>query len=301
MVTTRELDLDLPGRGRVHAWVTGAEDAPGAPLLVVHGGPAGGSGYLRTLDRLAEAAPGRRVVHWDQSGCGRSGPPGDPAGWTAAGYAAELGAVRDALGLDRVHLYGQSWGGMVVLEHLAGAPGGVLSAVLDDTAASTAEIVAGLARLRAALPPEVRAALDEGDRTGERESTPYVTAMFAFYQRHVCRLADWPPELLAMGESMMDNPVYETMWGPSELVPDGTLLGWDRRADLPGIRVPALVTVGRYGEITPDCAETIARGLPDARLVVFEESAHLPHLEEPTRWFPEVARFLAEHDAEAGA
>jgi pimeloyl-ACP methyl ester carboxylesterase len=96
---------------------------------------------------------------------------------------------------------------------------------------------------------------------------------------------------------MMGNPVYETMWGPSELVPNGTLLGWDRRADLPGIRVPALVLAGRYGETVPECAETIARGLPDARLVVFEESAHLPHLEEPTRWFPEVARFLAERDA----
>ena len=46
------------------------------------------------------------------------------------------------------------------------------------------------------------------------------------------------------------------------------------------IDVPTLITVGRYDEITPACAETLRDGIADSRMVLFENSAHLAHLEE---------------------
>ena len=96
---------------------------------------------------------------------------------------------------------------------------------------------------------------------------------------------------------MEGNQVYATMNGPTEFDVIGTLRTWDRRPDLGRIDVPTLATCGRYDEITPDCSETIVAGIPDARMVVFEESAHVAHLEEPEAYARIVEEFLVSAEA----
>ena len=65
---------------------------------------------------------------------------------------------------------------------------------------------------------------------------------------------------------------------------------FDLKPQLPGVRCPTLVTVGRTDWITPvSSAETIASLIPDSRLVVFEKSGHSPQFEEFER-FQEVLR-----------
>ncbi len=54
-------------------------------------------------------------------------------------FLDELAAVREQLGLDRVHLLGTSWGGMLALEHALSGFGGLTSLVLSSTLASAAE------------------------------------------------------------------------------------------------------------------------------------------------------------------
>jgi pimeloyl-ACP methyl ester carboxylesterase len=98
---------------------------------------------------------------------------------------------------------------------------------------------------------------------------------------------------------MEGNQVYATMNGPTEFDVIGTLRTWDRRPDLGGIDVPTLATCGRYDEITPACSETIVAGIPDARMVVFEQSAHVAHLEEPEAYAGTVEAFLAGVEARA--
>lgn len=83
------------------------------------------------------------------------------------------------------------------------------------------------------------------------------------------------------------------MNGPNEFTLVGTLQGWDRSADLARITQPTLITCGRYDEITPACSETILAGIPDGRMVVFEESAHCAHLEEIALYTATVEEFLA--------
>jgi proline iminopeptidase len=57
--------------------------------------------------------------------------------------------------------------------------------------------------------------------------------------------------------------------------------------------VPTLITVGRYDEIPPSCAETMRAGIPGARVVVLEHSGHVSHLEEPETYLAAVRDFLA--------
>lgn len=52
---------------------------------------------------------GRRVIYYDQLGCGNSHPPSSkPSLWTIDLFVQEVDVVRKALGLDRIHLLGQS-------------------------------------------------------------------------------------------------------------------------------------------------------------------------------------------------
>jgi proline-specific peptidase len=118
--------------------------------------------------------------------------------------------------------------------------------------------------------------------------------MMAYYARHVCRLDPWPECLQrAFARLAADPEVYQTMWGPSEFHVTGTLRDWDVRGRLSSIAVPALVLGGRHDECTPAIQEDLHRRLLGSEWVVFEQSAHLPHLEEPERFREVVEAFLA--------
>ena len=113
-----------------------------------------------------------------------------------------------------------------------------------------------------------------------------------FYARHLCRMEPWPEAMRKTAEELDGNQVYLTMNGPTEFDVIGRLRTWDRTPDLGRIDVPTLVTCGRYDEITPACSETITAGIADARMVVFEHSAHVAHLEETPAYTAEVVAFL---------
>src|SRR5204863_5341269 len=117
---------------------------------------------------------------------------------------------------------------------------------------------------------------------------------------HLCRLGPWP-EVLTQALHHMGLPVYTTMWGPNEFTCTGNLMGWDRTDRLGEIRVPTLITCGRYDEVVPACSETMQRGIPGAELVIFEESSHLAHFEEPERYFAVLRDFLRRAETQAAA
>jgi len=135
-------------------------------------------------------------------------------------------------------------------------------------------------------------------RTPVNSITPdYEDAVMEFYRRHLCRLDPWPDPLVRSVENLDGNQVYETMNGPNEFFVIGNLKDWNRTERLGEIRVPTLVTVGRYDEITPACAKTLHRGIPGSKMRVFEESAHVAQLEETEAYVAAVADFLARVEA----
>lgn len=278
----------IPFRGH-ETWYRAVGDGPGVPLLCLHGGPGSTHVGLTELEPLADD---RRVVLYDQLGSGNSSQPSDPSLWTVELFVAELANVRDALGLDRVHLLGHSWGGMLAQEYALTQPDGLASLVLSSTLSSAALWREEALRLRADLPAEIREPLDAHETAQTTDDPEYEQAMLAFLHRHLCRLDPWPPVIEEMWRTT-NREVYNTMWGPSEAFPTGVLAAWDVTARLGEIQVPTLVLCGRYDEATPRQAETIAAELPDAELVVFENSAHLAPLEETELYLATVRAFLA--------
>jgi pimeloyl-ACP methyl ester carboxylesterase len=127
------------------------------PLLMVHGGP-GYPWWRPRDDELRLMASGNRpLIFYDQLGCGRSDRPADDSLWPVETFLEELATVRKELDLERVHLYGWSWGGMRVLEYLLSRPQGVQSVVLASALYSVPLFVREVRRLAADLPPYAQA------------------------------------------------------------------------------------------------------------------------------------------------
>ena len=268
------------------------EESGKLPLLCLHGGPGAAHDYLESLEAMAET--GRRVILYDQLGCGKSGiGKSKPEEWTVELYVREVDAVRQALGLERIHLLGQSWGGMLAMEYALTQPSGLVSLTIASSPASMIQWVAEANRLREDLPPDIQAALQAHEAAGTTDSAEYQAAMAVFYGRHVCRTDPVPDYVQRTFDAIAANPeVYHTMNGPSEFHVVGTLKHWDIIPRLGEIDVPTLVTSGRHDEATPLIAETVKNGIPGAEWVVFEESSHMAHAEEPERYMEVLDAFL---------
>lgn len=266
----------------------------GIPLLTLHGGPGTGCDYLEPLESLGAE---RSVIFYDQLGCGRSDIPDDRALWRIERFVSEIDTIRRALALEEVHLFGHSWGGWLAIEYMLTRPEGVVGLVLGSTSASIPEFVAEAASLKAELPERVYGVMRRYEAAGEYSHPEYVAATMEFYRRHVCRLDPWPDSVLRSIRNLERTPVYEVMNGPNEFTVNGNLKDWDRTGRLHEIDVPTLVAAGRYDELTPKCAETVARGIPGARLAIFEQSSHNPHHEEGPRFLQVLGEFFAEVEA----
>ncbi len=121
--------------------------------------------------------------------------------------------------------------------------------------------------------------------------------MTVFYHRHVCRVVPYPEFVQRTFDKMAQNgEVYNTMNGPSEFHVIGTIKNWDVRHRLPEIKVPTLVTSGRYDEATPLIAETVHKGIPGSKWVLFENSSHSAHAEEADRYMIVLNEFILQHE-----
>ncbi len=96
----------------------------------------------------------------------------------------------------------------------------------------------------------------------------------------------------------MKNPeVYNTMNGPSDFYVTGALKNWSIVNRLVEIRVPTLLLSGRYDEATPAIVETVHGGIKGSKWVIFENSSHMPHLEETERYMQVLNDFLSHVEA----
>jgi len=274
--------------------------APGKfPLLLLHGGPGVCHDYLESLAPFAET--GRPVIFYDQLGCGNSDRPDDPSMWTVELFLDELRTVRQALGLRQTHLLGQSWGGMLGMEYALTQPEGVISLTIASSPASMLLWVQEANRLRDELPPEIQATLLKHEAAGTTGDPEYETAMTVFYERHVCRVVP-NPEYVVNSFLKIGRQVYETMNGPSEFHVIGTLKEWDIIDRLPEITIPCLMTSGLYDECTPMQAEIVKNGIPGCEWMLFNESSHMPHVEEADVYMKVIDDFMGRIEARhAGA
>lgn len=281
--------IDVPG-GRVWSGEAGA--GPGTPLLLLHGGPGLPSDYLSPLARLADE---RRVIVYDQLGCGRSERPAHPGLWRIERFVDELRAVRSALELPQLAIFGHSWGSMLAVDYALTKAAGIAGIILASPAISIPRWLEDAAKYRSELPAAVQATLARHEAAGEFTAPEYDEATRYYYERHVCRKLPWP-DALERANAGFGAASYRTMWGANEFTITGNLARYNRSGRLKEIAVPVLFTCGRYDEATPDATSWYAALLPGSEVRVFENSAHMPHLEEEDAYLEALRVFLRSID-----
>ena len=186
---------------------------------------------------------------------------------------------------------------MLGAEHAIRQPRGLRSLVISDSPASMPLWLAAAAELRAELPPDVQETLLRHEAAGTTDSPEYLAAMDVFYDRHVCRIVPRPAELARTFAAIADDPtVYGTMNGPSEFHVIGTLKDWSVVDRVHRIQAPTLLISGRYDEAAPSTVQPFADAIPDVRWHIFENSSHVPHIEERDAYMALVQEFIDAHD-----
>ena len=262
-----------------------------APLLLIHGGPGSTHNYFEVLDSLAETSH-RQIISYDQIGCGESYVEGHKELWSLRTWTAELIALRRWLHLDRVHLLGQSWGGMLIMAYLIDCnPEGVESVILSSTLSSSALWSHEQQRLIAFMPVEEQEAIAEAVRTGNFEAPAYLKANEHYTALHADEITADSPECLRR-KKRFGLESYIEAWGPNEYTPTGTLKDFDYTARLHEIAQPTLVISGTNDECTPLIAKTMYDAIPHARWELLDGARHMTFIDQTDNYIRILTRWL---------
>lgn len=274
--------------------VVGEPSSDKAPLLLLHGGPGSTHNYFELLDSIALS--GRQVISYDQLGCGKSYLDGHPELWTLNTWLDELEALRNHLHLDRLHILGQSWGGMMILAWLIDRqPEGVCSAILSSTLSSSRLWGHEQHRLISFMSPEDQAAIRRAEQSGDFDSEDYLRANVHYTERHACSITSDSPECLRR-EKRFGTESYNVAWGPNEYMPWGNLKDFDYTAQLGSITQPSLIISGTNDESTPLLAKTMYDGILNSRWELLDGARHLTFADQPERYIRIVSEWCSEHD-----
>ena len=256
------------------------EDSGKIPLLCLHGGPGIPHDYLEPLEAIA--ANGKQVIFYDQLGCGNSDRP-ENANYSIDLFKDELKAIRNALNLEQIHLFGQSWGGCLALKHTLSQATGLASLILANTPANIQQFVSEAYSLMNKLPADIQQTISKHETAGTTQAPEYKQAMEVFNHSFLCRLDPWP-NCLTQAYSKVGT----------EFRGAGKIIDWNVENRLHEISVPTLLLSGGYDEVTPACVEKLNLGISDSEWVLFENSSHMPHLEETERYLQVLDEFLSQ-------
>ena len=266
-------------------WV--AVHGDGDPLLVVHGGPGWDHRYL--LPRLADLADEHRLVFYDQRASGRSSADVPPGSVSLEIFLQDLEGVREALGIERMHLLGHSFGGLLAMQYAVRHPERVRSLVLLNSTAASSEYAQQVGQImRERLTPE------------RQEQLLEVAQSEAMQRGEAAAIDEYMRILLAANfhdpQAVSRLPLY---FGDDFSARSGLLQGlqadlaaYDLHDRLAVIHSPTLVVRGDSEALPRAATDRIVAAIPGARLVELEACGHFPFVECPDEMTAALRAFL---------
>jgi len=265
-------------------------------VVMIHGGLGFDHGYLRTSMDLMSIE--FNLIYWDMRGQGRSESVSNDT-ITLEQCADDAKALCDYLGIKKAFFLGHSAGGFVAQLVALRHPEVVLGLVLCDTSAGRKfsqeeRREAGVRTLQDRAPTEV---VEIANKLFKPESLDEMMdkKRIAAHQEFLLKVG---PYYLAPGHEDMFVPAmrYTT---PTTRVMDHfvahILPNYDISERIKNIIVPTLVIAGVFDWVcTPLASRFIAEQIPYAKFVLFENSGHMPFIEEPERFNDLVVNFITE-------
>jgi len=275
--------------GRI--WYRKTGTGTGTPVILLHGGPGFSSYYLKSLEALGSDRP---VIRYDQLGGGKSDRITDTSLFTIPHFVRELDSLRAALGYDKIHVLGHSWGTILAYEYYRAHPEHVASIVFGSACLDLPAYEKRARSLVATLSDSAQKAIKSAEDTKKYDAPSYQNAINEFYGKYVFRR---PVEAdLDSTFKTVNDGIYNYMQGPSEFTITGTLKKYNVRSGLAAIKVPTLYTVGEFDEVGPDLVRGFAAATPGAKFELIPGSAHITPWDNPEAMLSVVREFLLKAD-----
>jgi len=260
----------------LHIRIAGNPDS-GNGLIAINGGPGLSSQYMLNLEQLS--SPAFAVVTYDQRGMGRSKSPSENvSSYTLLKYVEDLEAVRKTAGLDKVHLFGHSWGGIVAMRYATVYPGRVRSLILMGSGPPTWD---GIMKSFGNLRQRVQKLQEKGiipKRLRQGDSKAILPAYFS------------DPRFWFSDHDKGGPPEYNNTVNKLTM---SALRGYDITKHVAGINLPVLILMGQDDPFGLHMAEEIRKALLKAntKFVILKKCGHFWH-ECPEAFATQVRNFL---------
>jgi proline iminopeptidase len=271
-------------------------EGKGEPLLLLAGGPA--ASHLTFHPYFSALANQYQVIYLDYRGRGRSERPQRLGEITFDQDVADIEGLREALGLERMHVYGFSYGGLVAQGYALAHPERVAKMILANTLHSPEMWQRNHENINRELAnqfPEVWERIVALRALGFRSTDPYIRELYSVH-RELVRFYNPDNARRLLSEPGSHNAELYPLFvgydieffigGQAARIPDF-------RPRLRELRMPLLVIAGRYDRaLYPSYQMEFKRHAPRAELVMMERSGSFSHIEEPEEVLALVRRFL---------
>lgn len=273
------------------------EGAGNDTLIVLHGGPSLGLGYMAA--ELKPLTNDYTVIYYDQRGSGFSTPLTDSSNLSIDKHISDLEAIRKHFQLNRIVIAGHSWGGMLTSRYAISYSDRVSKMILIDPMTPSqkaynshkANPENAVLRRRADSIKRVRA--DSLFKSLGSSTDPLLT----------CRsLYNVVVEQFFYDSTLFKKSIDDFCWGTAETLRNRAIVGkyvlsslgdWDVRPLLNSVKIPVLIIHGTASAVKTDAILGWLNAFPDARLLKVENAGHYVHADRPDIFFPAVKTFLS--------
>jgi proline iminopeptidase len=272
--------------GKIWYRVTGQGDK--TPILMLHGGPGYPSQYLNPLKVLGKD---RKIITFDQLGCGRSDKISDTTLMTVDNFVDQVNKLATALNVNDFYLYGHSWGTMLGVDYYLKYPQKVKALILASPCLVSDIWESDSDSLIAKLPDSLQVVLRNNIKGISQDSTTLANAVAVYWSQYYTRISPTSADFDSTASQVGWN-VYQYMWGDNDFFASGTLKNYDRSKDLPSIKVPTLYIGGEFDPARPRTLKYYQSLTPNSEVAVVKNAGHVTMHDNAEDNIKAIAGFL---------
>lgn len=252
------------------------------PICCINGGMLYDHSML--WPAFSPLAAKRQVILYDQRGRGASTTPDNPADASIDDDAADVGAIRRALGIRQWDLIGHSWGGGIAMLGAAGDSAGVRRMVLVDPVWATSE---WMAPLREAVLARLTGSQREAVANISEEALEVPdAAVHNAFSRAVY------PAWFSDAEMATRFTPPDALSGTGAAILARLRRGYDWRKRVRAVSTPTFVIHGEQDPLPLAVSRGESYIVPNVVSAVVPASGHMPFWEAPARFFALIDSFL---------
>jgi proline iminopeptidase len=262
------------------------KEGEGIPLVLINGGPGNTHHYFHPY--FSRAKDFARIIYYDQRGCGLSDYKPD-SGYTVDQAVDDLDRLRQALGIDQWVVLGFSYGGLLAQCYTIKYPENLKGLVLVGSSMGLLDL-SSISREKEFISQQEREKLNQIRKTPGLSEAQYV------YNLHLN--GDWKRQ--SYYRPSRDEIARQALYGwvhdkdfRDSIIPSINKV--DLEGDFKSCPIPTLILEGKWDmSWNAGKPQRFHKNHPNAKLVIFEESAHSVFKDEPEAFFAELRRFLSE-------